>query len=154
MKLNRTITVLALATGALVGGMTPALAAGATGAAAPQGVSVLEDGPSVISGPSGGYSVYYRLNGQTTDCPKERLCLSVWDTTKSPDQWKVFAFRTCGVYNIKNWLGNGYWENNQTGKARGTFYSGPNGTGNSNTTDKPYSYGAYGWTPINSIRPC
>ncbi|WP_439680171.1 hypothetical protein [Embleya sp. MST-111070] len=154
MKLNRTITVLALATGALVGGMTPALAAGTTGAAA-QGASIkAAEPPIVTSGPSGGYYVYYRENGHTTDCPSERLCLSVWDKTVSPHQWKVFAFRTCGVYNIKNWLGDGYWENNQTGKAKGTFYSGPNGTGNSNTTDKPYSRGEYGWTPINSIRPC
>ncbi|WP_126644058.1 hypothetical protein [Embleya hyalina] len=153
MKLNRTITVLALATGALVGGMTPALAAGTT-AAAPQGASTLAAAPIVISGPADGYSVYYRLNGQTTDCPSGRLCLSVWDTTKSPDQWKVFAFWKCGVYNVANWEGSGYWENNQSGTARGTFYSGKNGTGNSNTTDKPYSNGPYGWSPINSVRPC
>ncbi|MET7298946.1 hypothetical protein [Embleya sp. NPDC005575] len=69
------------------------------------------------------------------------MCLSVWDTTRSPDQWKVFILRTCGIYNLAYWEGGGFWENNQTGDARGTFYRGKHGTGIYTTTDKPYSNG-------------
>ncbi|KUL63393.1 MULTISPECIES: hypothetical protein [unclassified Streptomyces] len=111
--------------------------------------------PGVVGG---GVAYRYTNDGTPTNCAQGALCLSVWDYSRN--QWKVFSFVNCRVYNIANWEGEGYWENNQTPRGpsgpKGKFYTGANGTGSYDVTNAPYSYAKYtrGWTPINSVRPC
>jgi len=134
-------TVAVLAAGALVSAPTSAGAADAIGIEAAS--------PSVVGG---GVAYEFRNKYEETDCDYQYFCTSVWDPTRG--QWKVFFFYSCKTYNIANWFGGGYWENNQSGGERGRFFAGANGTGSYNTTARPHSTGEYGWTPINSIRPC
>ncbi|MFI7322828.1 hypothetical protein [Streptomyces venezuelae] len=110
----------------------------------------------------GDVDIFWRAKHAATGCKVGRICLSVQDPTKGEDKyWKVYSLTTCDIiYKVYNWEGGGFWENNQTGGAYGTFYAGANGDGDRNNTarayapDKPPTRGAYGWTPINSVRAC
>lgn len=149
MKLKRTTTALGIAAAALVvGTVTPAGAA----ETAPQEIGVTANAPTVR--PLTGYKVIFKNKYEETNCEIERICLSVWSPGRN--QWAVFAFQVCDIYNVFNWEGDGYWQNNQTGGAVGKFYSGSNGTGTVTKTKPapPRTEGRQNWGPINSVRPC
>jgi hypothetical protein len=56
----------------------------------------------------------------TYECASGTLCTGVWDPNAS--QWKVFKLYYCRTYAVNNWLGAGFYWNNQTGSPRSVFY--------------------------------
>jgi hypothetical protein len=56
----------------------------------------------------------------TYACASGTLCTGVWDPNSG--QWKVFKLYYCRTYAVSNWLGSGFYWNNQTGTPRSVFY--------------------------------
>jgi hypothetical protein len=98
--------------------------------------------------PSVGYE--YVAAGGTYTCYSGYFCAGVWDPTVS--KWKVFKFYYCNRHSVYNWLGNGFYLNNQTGGATAIFYG-------SNSQILRYAPAdgrqySYNWDPIWSIKNC
>ncbi|MFI1676026.1 hypothetical protein [Streptomyces sp. NPDC020607] len=151
---------IALGAVALVSLFTAGLATVPAQAAGTADASIDAVEPTLVGG--GDVDIFWRAKNAATGCKVGRICLSVKDPTKGASKyWKVYSLTTCDIiYKIYNWKGGGFWENNQTGGAYGTFYSGGDGDGYWNDTEpawapaKPPTRGPYGWTPINSVRAC
>lgn len=56
----------------------------------------------------------------TYECASGTLCTGVWDPNAG--QWKIFKLYYCRTYAVSNWLGAGFYWNNQTGTPRSVFY--------------------------------
>jgi hypothetical protein len=83
------------------------------------------------------------------DCPTGNFCAVVWDPTRSG--WKIFYLYYCNRYYLSNWLGTGYYGNNQTGGVRVRFYGQSGNVLESFTARRADSYN---WNPVWSIRNC
>lgn len=129
------------------------VAIGSAHAAAPQGAaqSTRAHAPAAVPptiSPSVVTEHVSEVGGFT--CHRGELCTQVWDPTVS--RWKVFHLYNCRMYSLSNWLGSGYFVNNQTGNAVASFYD-QNGRLLFRTSPDNVLY-PLNWDPIWYIRNC
>ncbi|MFF5174531.1 hypothetical protein ACFY3U_18110 [Micromonospora sp. NPDC000089] len=101
--------------------------------------------PTITSAP-GSYVVRYVAAGQPATCASGKLCNFVWDPTGN--RWKIFDLYYCGLYQLANWRGAGFYTNAQTPPFVVTFYGSSSGVVTTNGT------GSQNWDPVYAIRPC
>lgn len=82
--------------------------------------------------------------------PPERRCTAVWDPTRS--LWKIFYLYYCHSYTLYNWLGNGFYVNNQTGGATAYFYNSSRQVIESAPADGYQR--SIDWDPVYYIKNC
>jgi hypothetical protein len=83
-------------------------------------------------------------------CYSGNLCTGVWDPTRS--QWKIFKLYYCNFYTLYNWLGDGFYVNNQTDGTTAYFYNSSRQVIKSAPAD--HEQHPYDWDPVYYIRNC
>ena len=91
----------------------------------------------------------YLPAGTDYPCPSGTLCVGAWDSNVG--QYKVFFLYYCYTYALSNFIGNGFYWDNQTSGTTSYFYD-QNGV-KKKTIVAPTS-GTYNWDPIWSIKNC
>jgi len=114
-----------------------------------------ESGPLFATAPSISPSTAFEdvLPGGTYTCTPGNFCAGVWNPTNG--KWRVFKLFNCARYAVFNWIGTGFYWDNQTGRPQSNVF-GSNGAvlnppGNifpGNTQP------SINWTPVFSIRNC
>lgn len=93
------------------------------------------------------------LPGQTYTCALGTFCAGVWNPVNG--KWRVFKLFTCRLYFVSNWIGTGFYWDNQTGRPQSNVF-GSNGA----VLNPPGNIFPGGgqqfidWTPVFSIRNC
>jgi murein DD-endopeptidase MepM/ murein hydrolase activator NlpD len=87
--------------------------------------------------------------GGSYSCPFGTLCTGVWDP--SVGKWKVFKLYYCRTYALSNWLGAGFFWNNQTPGTTAFFYG---QSGNVLASFLPGGQLNYNWDPVWFIKNC
>jgi len=83
-------------------------------------------------------------------CGSGNLCTLVWDPTRS--QWKLFYLYYCNFFTLYNWLGDGFYANNQTGGVYALFYNSSRQVIRSAPADSIQR--TIDWDPVYYVRNC
>jgi hypothetical protein len=91
--------------------------------------------------------------GGTYSCPSGNFCAGVWNP--AINKWRVFKLFNCRTYTVSNWIGNGFYLDNQTGHPATKLF-GQNGAELVPPGDIFPGGGQknINWTPVFSIKNC
>jgi hypothetical protein len=87
--------------------------------------------------------------GGVASCSVGTLCTAVWDPTVN--QFKIFHLFNCTTYTVSNWLGEGSFNDSQTGNPTSVFF------GQSHNTLLSFTPGTvedFNWDPVFFIKNC
>ncbi|MFB9236264.1 hypothetical protein ACFFWC_12010 [Plantactinospora siamensis] len=97
--------------------------------------------------------IRYTTDPTRTTCASRNLCVFVLDPTRPAGTYKVFDLFTCQRYYLTQWLGTGYYNNQQTGSPAPTVYFYPQ-SGPPIRSFTAKGIGTQNWFPVWSIVNC
>ena len=101
---------------------------------------------------SPGTEIEDAVPGGTYSCASGNFCAGVWNPTIG--KWRVFKLFNCTRYSVSNWIGSGFYFDNQTGNPA-TKVFGQNGAQlNPPGNIFPGPQQNIDWNPVFSIRNC